>query len=794
MAQKIVSSKDSKHTPGRILTEIHPTFTDREQTILNLVADGMSNREIAEYLTLSPTTVKWYIKQIFNKLGANRRTEAVKMAAQLHLGELTASVHDTGQSLPTPLTALIGREKEVKEIVHFLNDPTIRLITILGAGGVGKTRLALDVAQRQMNVMPGQVCFVSLDSIASLSGMIQAIATGIGIQFHGSLPLGRQLLVNLRNRKLILVLDNFEQLLETTTFIREMLLAAPHLKILTTSRERLNLSIEVVYGLQGLNYSMDTGSMEESDAFQLFIRTVRYSQPAFISVGDDALYISKICQRVDGLPLAIELAARWIDVLTPKKIADEIAKDLSILQTTWQDVPERHRNVYAVFERSWRLLSEEEQAVFQKLCVFLGSFDSAAAEDVSGATWLNLSTFVDKSLLTRVGRERFKLHELVRQFIKEKLQGNRDEFSRTLHKHCQHYANRMEEWEKQVKADVSMIPVSLQGIQNEYDNILAGWHYALDSGYLSEIGKYAFVISLFFEKQGLIFEAEHSFAQALSILDSQISSPSYSDHIRLITHYGWFLLVRGQFEAALQVLQSGPKFDSELSDFYKADLGLWQLFRCIALLACGQPTASRESASLSLSTCQDSKFQFGIWMCLSLLGEINLVEGNYEEAFLCHQKALTLSEQYQDIHGTLQSSAHLGCISASLGKRDDAVSFLQQSMALMQTFLSVDALFLTILGIVGVYKVQGQTIDALKLLALLLHHPQYGSPATSATVIILLKEIQSQLSAEHFASIMNQAKQKQASTTYLDRDFTITPSLVDQLHELLDAAIQEKPF
>src|SRR5688572_24657262 len=169
MARKLDLPNSQKYRTERIPTGANPRFTDREQTILIVVADGMSNQEIAERLTLSPTTVKWYVKQIFNKLGVNRRTQAVKMASGLHLLENTAPEQNPTPGISAPLTPLIGREREINEIIALLNEPTVRLLTILGVGGVGKTRLAREIVRRQARHMPGQISFVALDSVTSLS-------------------------------------------------------------------------------------------------------------------------------------------------------------------------------------------------------------------------------------------------------------------------------------------------------------------------------------------------------------------------------------------------------------------------------------------------------------------------------------------------------------------------------------------------------------------------------------------------------------------------------------------------
>ncbi|HLO17099.1 MAG TPA: LuxR C-terminal-related transcriptional regulator [Anaerolineales bacterium] len=787
MTRKYDLPNNTKYRPDHPGQEAHLSFTDRERTILQLVAEGMSNREIAERLTLSPTTVKWYVKQIFNKLGANRRTQAVKLASNLPWAELKSPEYEPAPDIPAALTEFIGREKEVNELIRLLHDPGVRLVTIVGAGGIGKTRLALEAARCLAGQMPGLVRFAALDGVTSPPAMIQAIASAIGFQFRGSLDLGRQLLVNLRNRKLVLILDNFEHLLEAAPFIHEMLIIAPRLKILATSRERLNLSAERIYALRGLDYPTTIDHAQEYAAFTLFMQVAHYSQPALQPGSDDVFHICRICQLVEGMPLAIELAARWIDLLTPAQIAEEIVKSVGILQTTRRDLPQRHRSIRAVFERSWQLLSNEERAAFRKLCVFLGSFDRAAAERVAGATLFTLSTLVDKSLLMRVGTDRFKFHELVRQFAEEKLQELPHEYRFIFDEHCRYYASLMEEYEKKIKIDISTVAESILRIEKDYDNILAGWHYTLEMPLVMEVGKYVFSISLFFQTHGLNSEAEQTFNRAQHLFAAHGTSVSTSDRVRLMTHYGWFLLDHDQPESVCQVFEDALKLTPLLDNSHAADVGILLGFLGRAYLDI-YPDAAREHAKKGLAICQVANFQMGIWICFAILGEIEHNEGHYEAAYHYQYQALTHSEQNKDLHGMLQSLGHLACTCNSWGKPESALNYLQRELALLRALPTVNPLFLTILGIAGIYEQHDQPEVALELLAILLHHPQYRSPVIKPTVHMLLTHLQSQLSAEDINTVMEKARQGQLSSRFLDPHFTISPELVDHLFELLDEA------
>jgi predicted ATPase/DNA-binding CsgD family transcriptional regulator len=787
MTQKMDRSGNQKQMRRHSARVGRVLFTDRERVILMLVANGLSNQEIADQLTLSPTTVKWYVRQIFNKLGASRRTQAVKLAHELDLLESTSPEDPVHSDVPAPLTPLIGREGEVGELLQLLDDPSVRLVTVIGAGGIGKTRLAIEAARRKAEVTPGEVCYVALDSVLSPQAMIEAIAGSIGLQFHGHMELGRQLLVNLRNRRLTLVLDNFEQLLNSSTFVNELLVSASHLKILTTSRERLDLSAETVYSLHGLAYPPSDGRPEDYPAYLLFMQVAHYSQPAYHPSDADVAHIRRICQSVEGLPLAIELAARWIDLLSPAQIEEEIKKGISLLQTTWQDLPERHRSMQAVFEHSWQLLAAPEQGVFKKLSVFRGGFDRTSAEQVADANLFTLSTIVDKSLITRVAEDRFTFHDLIRQFAQEKLRADEDEHLQTLEKHCTYYMDLMQGFENEFKEDASKIPTILAKVSSDHDNILAAWHFAVHKPSIDAIQKCIFIMSFYFQTRALNEDARRTFGEALDLFSPAVPAPNPLARAQLMTHYGWFLLAGNQTELAGQILEDAVALIPDVGRSSRADLGILLGFLAASLLHT-RPTEAHEQAELGLQVCQSINFQFGVWMCLTILGEIEHVQERHETAFHYHEKALINAEQNQNVFGITQSLAHLGCACYALELLEDGLVYFRRSLSFMRTFVDVDHVFLVLFGIAGIHELRGKPKAALELLAILIYHPQYGSPVFVPTVEILLKRLRSKFSAEEIDAVMNEAERGQLASHSLDPQFMVSLELVKQLENLLEEA------
>jgi predicted ATPase/DNA-binding SARP family transcriptional activator len=326
-------------------------------------------------------------------------------------------------NLPTQATPLVGREAELAEITdRLVNDPGCRLLTLVGPGGVGKTRLALQVATQALDHFADGAFFVSFEPIATPAAMAAAILQKLSPVIHEQKDPHAQLLDYVRDKQLLLVLDNLEHLLEGAALIGEVLSTATDVKIIVTSRERLHLQWEWLYEVQGLDYPHDEAAIdiEHFSAVQLFLQTARRMRARF-SLADEQPHVLRICQLVEGLPLGLELAASWIRVMACREIAQQIERNLDVLSDQLQDVPDRHRSARAVFEYSWSLLALEEQMVFMKLAVFPGGFRREAAEKVAGAPLSLLFTLVDKSLLRASAIGRYDMHSLLHQFVSEKL-------------------------------------------------------------------------------------------------------------------------------------------------------------------------------------------------------------------------------------------------------------------------------------------------------------------------------------------------------------------------------------
>jgi predicted ATPase len=345
---------------------------------------------------------------------------------------------------------------------------------------MGKTRLAQELGRASGAHFPDGVCFVPLAPLADPSAIAPAVLAAL--DEHPTGDAQQALLMSLRSRRMLLILDNFEHLLDGATLVSAIAEAAPRVTILATSRERLHVHGEHQFQLGGLGIDHGAAAAEDSPAIRMFVERARHLQPAFeVDHRNDAA-VRRICQMVDGMPLAIELATTWLELLEPADIADEIAQSLDFLTTEWHDLPARQRSMRAVFDWSWSLLNESEQQVLRRLAIFRGGFTRNAAQVVAGASLVVLNRLLQKALI-KVGEGnrsgRYELHELVRQFALEDLTRHTGEAEATAERHLAFYVGLAERGDRDAPKAES--EAWLGDVARDHENIRAALAYSLQS-------------------------------------------------------------------------------------------------------------------------------------------------------------------------------------------------------------------------------------------------------------------------------------------------------------------------
>ncbi len=405
-------------------------------------------------------------------------------------------------NLPTALTPFLGRERELAELARLLADPKLRLLSIVGPGGMGKTRLAVEGARREVERYTDGIYFVPLAPLQMVEDIVPAIASVLGFSFQtDARPPKQQLLDYLREKSLLLVLDNFEHLIDGARLVSDILQAAPQAKILVTSRERLRLSGETIYQLEGMDFpDWETPSDAEAySAVQLFEQSARFAQPDFLLQPDELVYAVRICRGVYGTPLGILLAASWVGALSLEEIAAEIERSLDFLASDLRDLPDRQSSLHAVFDHSWRLLSEEEQTALRQMSIFRGGFTRQAAQEILDAGLPLLTALLHKSLLQRAETGRYELHELVRQFTAEKQ--SQDPASALGHeRHARYYLTLLRQQIDDLTGN--RLQARLANVASDLENMRAGWAWATENGDVQSIGAALDDLCRFYEWQG----------------------------------------------------------------------------------------------------------------------------------------------------------------------------------------------------------------------------------------------------------------------------------------------------
>ncbi|MEW6555159.1 MAG: diguanylate cyclase [Actinomycetota bacterium] len=628
--------------------------------------------------------------------------------------------------LPQQPTAFIGREKELTEIASLLGEEDCRLLTLVGPGGIGKTRLALEAAMRAEGGYPHGAYFFPGSQLSSPQHLVSALAVSLDFSFYAEGEALAQLLDFLREKKLLLVMDSFERFIEEGSLLLARILeAAPQAKIMVTSQERLNLKGEWILEVGGMDVPDDERGFsltapDEFDAINLFLHGARRVYPGITFTMEERPLIGDLCRFLEGMPLGIELASPWIRFLPLKEICEEIAGSLDFLSTTLRDIPERHRSLRVAFEYSWNLLKPEERLAFARMSVFRGGFRREAGEEVAGAPLALITALMDKSLLRRGSSGRYEMHGVLRSYAGEKLGEGAAEEERVRDAFCSYYLRLLQACEseylraRQVEA--------LAALEDDIENIREAWKMAVQGMCLEELNRSVSSLYLFYDIKAWLEEGEKLLGELVAAVRASAGEGGLRRRIeeelvaRAVTRQGCLALRMGMHEKASELLDEGLRilrgldmqeevafnliFSGMLSErtgdyarasgLYRESLDIYRELdnrRGVATALLNQAIHSvvgyEEARKLyleSLEIYRELGDLRGMSISINNLGVACFYLGEYEEAKRHYEESLAIDRRLGDRRGIAIGLVNLGEVAGKLGRREEARELCGQGL------------------------------------------------------------------------------------------------------------------
>ncbi len=602
----------------------------------------------------------------------------IKSGVTLVEGRVPPQAPKPTHNLPPQTTSFLGREEDLKEITNLLENPSCRLVTLIGPGGIGKTRLALEAAREKISEFPQGVFFIPLAPLSSPDLLVSSVANALGFSFHGSADPQMQLFNYLREKEVLLVMDNFEHLLAGAGFLSDLLEVAPKVKMLVTSRERLNLRGEWIWEVRGMAFPRgeDVEKAENYSAVQLFLQSAKRIHPQFELSDEEKPSVVRICQLVEGMPLGIELASTWLRVLSCKEVVKEIEDNIDFLSTSLRDVPERHRSMRAVFEHSWNLLTKEEREAFMRMSVFRGGFRREAAQMVAGASLLVLSALVDKSLIRWSPIERYEMHELLRQYAEEKLNEAPEIRREVQDLHCRYYAEFLNQKEEFLKGEKEK--EALEEIGGEIENVRMGWSWAVERGKQEELDKFIDSLFRFYLIRGWFHEGEEVFG----VVGRKLEESGREGKVwgRVLARWGVFLLILSDYRRARELLEQSLSILRQLNARKEVAFSLRNLGFVAYQL--GEYAEARRCLEESLEICRQINDRDGIAISVNTLGLVAYNLGEFEKARALYSQSLEIGREIGDRQGTAKYLLNLGNVAQRLGNYEEAKELYEESLSI----------------------------------------------------------------------------------------------------------------
>ena len=633
-------------------------------------------------------------------------------------------------NLPAQSMPLVGRERELAATQSVLRRPEVRLVTLTGPGGTGKTRLALELAREFLGEWVDGVFLVTLAPVRDPRLVASAIAGTLGIKEVGGLPLGETLKHALRDKRLLLVLDNFEHLVEAAPLVAELLAAAPGVKVLVTSRAAVHLSAEHEFPVPPLRLpdakrAADLHALASTEAVELFVQRAQAVRPDFLLNQATASAVAEICVRLDGLPLAIELAAARIKLLSPQAMLVRLEQRLRLLTGGPRDLPARQRTLRATIDWSYDLLAPEEQLVFGRLAVFAGGFTLQGAEAVAnppGELAVNLldglSSLVDQSVLQQAegadGEPRFWMLETIREYALERL-GDSGEKAAVRNAHASFFLALAEAAEPQLRG--SRQAQWLQRLDTEHDNVRAALAWTAQGGTVEAGLRLGAALWRFWQIRGYLAEGREFLQRLLELAEPPRSTAAWANAWACVGRLAW---AQGDFQVARELFEQSLWVHRQLGDqpgvaFSLTNLGMvaheqGDYGAAVSLLGEGAAGFRRagdawgESMSLrylgvSVQALGDHALaRSSLEECLRLarqVGDLRIIAGGLVAIGLLAREqgdlvlarsrfaeALAINRDLGDAWGIPTALANLGAVALAQGDTGAARAYLEEAFAI----------------------------------------------------------------------------------------------------------------
>ncbi|MAU00556.1 MAG: hypothetical protein CL608_25715 [Anaerolineaceae bacterium] len=630
-------------------------------------------------------------------------------------------------NFPSVLPNLVGRQTESSQISRLLEDTAVRLLTLTGPGGIGKTSLALHAASRCLTDFQHGVYLISLENVApgtnSQEAFITTLAAAIQLPFTDKQTLQKQMLHYLAPKELLLLLDNFEQFTAAANFLKTLLAHAPGIKCLVTSQLPLNLPQETTLPLSGLPYA-NSGPGESSNqlpALALFESSANQVAPQFALTTATIPHVNQICQLVDGLPLALELAARAVRAFAPAQIAQQLQQDPDFLTSRSRDLPDRHRGLRPLFNCTWALLSPAEQTAFANLTIFPAPFTTEAAHAIAGVGAASLQKLVEKGLLLPGEANQHQMHNLLRYYGREKLVEYEDA-AQLQAGYAQYYGRLLHQIQPDL--DGARQNETLQTIRQNLPHARHAWQWGIEQANVPLLAQIVPALCRYFAINGLYQEAADWLERTIASLDeSQVGETAEGNRlmIQCLTERGAFLCGLAAYETAVHTLttalekaqsqhalletaacycelgnlaltrgqldQAEQQLNQSLHLYQEADnqRGLADVWHRLGQLhvQLSQPEKAHNAFSQSLTLCRQLAYPQGIAQALSGLAlVVHYWTGLYTEAEPLYLEALAVKRELGHKHGMANDLNNLGNLACNLEAFDQAIAYYEESLTI----------------------------------------------------------------------------------------------------------------